>query len=186
MDNPDPLSELADIHLPEPVSQLPQAPGWWMLWIVLALVSFFVVRRVLIARRKNRLKRFALAELDKCLASYKAQLANKQDEQAALTLNYVSEVNAVLRRVALKHYPYGRIASLSGEDWVSFLRNAGDASLMDDAIASAIVQGRFAKEWDIDADALYKMAHHWISSLYLDKASPKTSNSTSTDEKATS
>ena len=28
--SPDPLSELRDIHLPDPVSWWPPAPGWWI------------------------------------------------------------------------------------------------------------------------------------------------------------
>jgi hypothetical protein len=101
-------------------------------------------------------------------------------------LNYVSEINAVLRRVALKHYPFARIASLSGPDWIAFLRNSGDAVLLDDSMAATISEGRFAKKWDVDPDALYQMAHQWISSLYV--ADPTTGDATqsSSDSKAVS
>jgi hypothetical protein len=34
--NPDPLAQLRDIHLPEPVSWWPPAPGWWGLALVVS------------------------------------------------------------------------------------------------------------------------------------------------------
>lgn len=177
MDNPDPLSELADIHLPDPIGIISPAPGWWILLILLIPIVFFLTRKLRADWKRKRVCSFAIRELDKCLEQYK-QLKSGADEATTslLTLNYVSDINAVLRRVALKHYPFARIASLSGPDWIGFLRNGGDAALLDDNMAATISQGRFAKQWDVDADALYKMAHRWISSLYV--AHPNTSNAT--------
>jgi hypothetical protein len=187
MDNPDPLSELADIHLPDPIGIMSPAPGWWILLVVLIPIVFFLTRKLRADWKRKRVCSFALRELDKCLAHYKQQ-SNGADgaTKSQLTLNYVSEINAVLRRVALKHYPFARIASLSGPDWISFLRNSGDAVLLDDSMAATISEGRFAKKWDVDPDALYQMAHQWISSLYV--ADPTTGDATqsSSDSKAVS
>lgn len=187
MDNPDPLSELAGIHLPDPVGIWPLAPGWWVLLTILIVGGFFLTRTLRAQWKRKRICSFAIKELDKCLAAYKAQSVSADVQTLGqLRLNFVSDINAVLRRVALKHYPFSQVASLSGDDWIAFLRNGGDASLLDDAMANTISQGRFARQWNVDADALYQMAHHWISSLYV--ASPKSSTpaQSSTDSTAVS
>lgn len=187
MDNPDPLSELAGIHLPEPVGIWPLAPGWWILLIAILVSAFFLTRTLRAQWKRKRICSFAIKELDKCLAAFTAK-ASQADAQAMgqLSLNYVSEVNAVLRRVALKHYPFGKIASLSGDDWIAFLRNGGDATLLDESMANAISQGRFARQWDVDPDALYQMAHRWISSLYASSSNANDQNQSSPESTAVS
>ena len=53
MPAPNPLDQLADIHLPDPVSWWPLAPGWWML-LGLA-VSIFIAVALLVAARKRKI-----------------------------------------------------------------------------------------------------------------------------------
>lgn len=175
MDGTDPLSQLADIHLPEPLGFWPPAPGWWVLLVILCAVIYFVSIRMIAAWRLRRSCSFAIRELDKCLSAYRQNVKGLAAEQAVpAKLNFVNELNAVLRRVALKHYPQEPLASLSGPAWIAFLRGHGDASLLDDKLASTLSQGRFAKQWEVDDQGLYQMAHQWISSLYLAKIAATT------------
>lgn len=188
MDGTDPLSQLADIHLPEPVGFWPLAPGWWVLFFLLCALLYFVGKRLYASWRTRRSCNFALRELDKCVAHFRSAVSqNINTDTQSLQLNFVNELNAVLRRVALKKYPDEPLAGLSGNDWVTFLRSHGNASLLDDKLASTLSQGRFAKHWDVDDEALYRMAHQWISSLYLariDSSSKPTESSTAVTEHA--
>ncbi len=175
MDGTDPLSQLADIHLPEPVGFWPPAPGWWILFFILCAALYFVGKRLYADWRQRRICSFAIRELDKCLAHYRsASSAAAVEEHDTIKLNFVNELNSVLRRVALKHFPGEVLASLSGPEWVEFLRSHGDASLLDESLASTLNQGRFAKHWDVDDEKLYRMAHQWISSLYLARIATNT------------
>lgn len=175
MDGTDPLSQLADIHLPEPLGFWPPAPGWWVLFIIFCALAFFVSKRLIAGWRLRRRCSFAIRELDKCLESYQQAVKSVPEVQAdAVKLDFVNELNAVLRRVALKHFPDEPLASLSGPAWIAFLRSHGDASLLDDKLASTLSQGRFAKQWEVDDQGLYAMAHQWISSLYLASTAAKT------------
>lgn len=190
MDNPDPLSELAGIHLPDPVGLWPLAPGWWILIIAILIAAFFLGRRFIAQWKLNRGKMYALRELDKALQEFNtAKAAAPEGDWDQVKLNFVSEINSVLRRVALKKFPRHNPASLSGESWILFLRRSGDASLLNDQLAQTLSQGRFAKHWNVDEDALYRMAYKWISSLYLnrigsDSESESPSPSTSVSEHA--
>lgn len=190
MDNPDPLSELADIHLPDPIGFWPLAPGWWILAVIVLIAAFFLARRYIAQWKINRGKMYAVRELDKCLREFRSAKATAPEASFdQLKLNFVSEINAVLRRVALKNFPGQNPASLSGELWITFLRQNGDASLLDDELAQTLSQGRFARHWQVNEDALYRMAHQWISSLYLtrirsDSKSEIPSSSTSVSEHA--
>jgi len=163
-----PLSELADIHLPEPIGFWPPAPGWWLLGLLAIAVSLYFGRHYLANWKVRRMCNFAIRELDKCLASYRAAIASAPNETSEqLKLDFVNELNAVLRRVALKEFPQANLASLGGAQWIAFLRKHGDASLLTEDLANTLSQGRFAKHWDIDEQKLYQMAHQWISGLYL-------------------
>lgn len=189
MDSADPLSQLADIHLPEPIGFWPPAPGWWVLLVLLIVVAFVFYRRYLATWKQKRICNFALRELDKCVAEFRRASAVPDGDKDSAKLNFVNEVNAVLRRVALKHYPQDLPASLGGDHWIAFLRHHGDASLLDDTLAHTLSQGRFARHWDVDDAALYRMAHQWITSLYLarigsGKDSPGTSTTTAASEHA--
>lgn len=187
MDSADPLSQLADIHLPEPIGFWPPAPGWWALLILVVILSFLFYRRYLASWKQKRICNFALRELDKCVAEFRRVSAIAGGDMDSAKLNFVNEVNAVLRRVALKHYPQDLPASLSGEQWIAFLRNHGNADLLDDSLAHTLSQGRFARHWEVDHDALYRMAHQWITSLYLARiGSGKDSAGTSTSTTAVS
>jgi len=173
MDSANPLSQLADIHLPEPVGFWPPAPGWWILFFLLCAAAVWFARRYYAGWKLARARQFAIAELDKQLAALQQHSEGRSPEDiAALNLVFVSDVNAVLRRVAMKNFPHENFASIGGAAWISFLRNHGDASLLDDGLARTLSEGRFAREWEVDTDRLYKMAHQWISSLYLARIAP--------------
>ena len=55
MESEDPLSQLADIHLPDPVSIWPLAPGWWLVIVLilagLCWLSIQYIRKTILNRR---------------------------------------------------------------------------------------------------------------------------------------
>jgi hypothetical protein len=165
VDPSDPLSQLADIRLPEDVGLWPLAPGWWLLAV--AVIGLLIYAFVLLARvlHRRRVLRHARGQLDHCLESWQQARSAGVDDNTA-NLDYVNAVNAVLRRVALVHFPQERVASLNGEQWLVFLRSNGDSSLLDTQTAHALAQGRFAPSCDVDAPTLHTMAGRWINSLY--------------------
>jgi hypothetical protein len=94
------LEGLNDIVVPEPVSLLPQAPGWIALGVF--IIALLVTIAVLAWRRyrRNAYRREALALV----------------ESTAL-----DSLPALVKRVALAAAPRAEVASLTGDDWLAFL-----------------------------------------------------------------
>lgn len=121
-----PLEQLRDIQLPEPVSWWPLAAGWWVLVAVglVALVAggYWVVRR----HQRRYYRRLAQRELDAIFT---------QSDDATLQLERCSEL---LKRVALSAYGQPA-ASLSGERWVTFLTQRAPSLEMNSDVRKLLV-----------------------------------------------
>ncbi|MEQ1956124.1 DUF4381 domain-containing protein [Mesorhizobium sp. CN2-181] len=121
------LQKLADIAQPPPVSWIPQTWGWVVLALLAAALLLWGAWRWHRRRVRNRYRREALAEL----SGIEAKLGGPAGRVAAM-----AEAAALLKRVALAAWPREAVASLSGADWVAFLRKtAGPSSFTNEAAA---------------------------------------------------
>ena len=166
MEAQDPLSELADIHLPDAVTWWPPALGWWclaVLFLVLLTVLAWNLRERMQRQRKMRV---ALHELDQAWQHYLTQesFSQRQDEPGLALLN---TINNILRRVALLYYPQEEIAPLSGGKWLAFLDQcdpeAGFAALGTDGLGDSL----YRKTWVGDPEPAYNMDRQWIENRYM-------------------
>lgn len=111
-DSGHPLDQLAGLHLPEPVSAFPWAPGWWALLAAGVLLATAAVLALLRRHRRRRYRRQALAELQAIAERYRAT----EDDARML-----QQLNQLLRRVAMVSYPQREVSGLTGEQWREFL-----------------------------------------------------------------
>lgn len=140
---PELLDRMAPLVIPEPVSWLPAAPGWWTVACWTAGLCLVIAWRVTSRWRKNRYRREALAALDAGSGALAAV-----------------DIARVLKRAALAAYPRERVASLSGSAWAAFLREtSGDDSVVAEA---ADRLARAAYRQDADPAALVEPARRWI------------------------
>ncbi len=102
---------LRDIHLPQPVSWWPLAPGWWLL-LVLAAIILIATLFALSRYRRRRYRRIALQQLSQLEENFIA------DHNRQLLLQ---EISKLLRHIAVLHYPPQQCAGLCAEKWLSFL-----------------------------------------------------------------
>lgn len=168
MDSAELLEQLADIHLPEAVSFWPPAPGWWLLALLMLVLLGWLGLKIMQIRRQRKICAFAMQELDRVYAAYQGETGGEDPDQAnAARLRFLNEMNSVLRRVALWHYPYSGAASLSGRAWVDFIQEKGESSQMTEEIANALAEGRFQTRCDVDVEQLHKFGEHWIANLYM-------------------
>lgn len=111
-EQPNPLAQLRDIHLPEAVSWWPLAPGWYALLIGLVFTLLVFIIWIWHLYNRGRAKRNALVLLKNYYHQYKRD-GNTQRASA--------RVSELLKRVALVYYPRENVASLQGKNWIIFL-----------------------------------------------------------------
>ena len=97
------LAKLHDYYQPIQPAWVPQTIGWYVLFVFLALFLLWLLFRAIHRWFANRYRREALREL------------------ATATPDQFS---ALLKRTALAVWPREQVASLSGNDWLTFLNEA--------------------------------------------------------------
>lgn len=116
--NPDPssLDNLHDIVPPPSVPWWPPAPAWYWVLGALGVVAMVLLLRSFMHWQRNRYRREALAEL----ARYRAALVDPAQRGGALVA-----LSELLKRTAVTAFPRSEVASLTGEEWYSFLDRTG-------------------------------------------------------------
>ena len=147
MNPQDPLAALAPLREPAAIGWWPLAPGWWLLLgcicLLLALLGFFLWRRWS-ARAYRRLAQAQLEAMDR----------SGED--------YYSDVNRLLKAVALRSYGSRQVAQLSGSAWLNFLQSTarGGSPFPDELVDAPYRDPRNIRA---RGDALYRAASDWLS-----------------------
>ncbi len=126
----DPLANLRDIHLPDPITSWVPAPGWWI--VALAVIGLSLLVFYVRLRRQGSARRMALAELD-------VLVATSGDLQQLAT-----GFSALLRRVAMVRFGAGAVASLHGKAWAEFLQAHSDS--LQASVGVLLAQAPYAPE----------------------------------------
>ncbi|WP_295402903.1 DUF4381 domain-containing protein [uncultured Thiocystis sp.] len=155
--NPDPLSDLRDWHLPDPVSWWPPAPGWWLLAGLILVGLWLAIRGWRRWDRQGASTRAALRQLD---ALGKA-LATDGDRR-----RFVAGVSQLLRRLALVRYPREQVAGLSGAAWLAFLDATGGGGGFTQGAGRVLAESAYRPDADAERDVgpepLSRLAADWI------------------------
>jgi hypothetical protein len=149
----DPLAQLRDIHLPAPVGWWPPAPGWWLLGGALVLLVVLALLRLYRQRQRQRYRRLALAQLRALYSRW---------EQHGDALDYLHNLNRLLKQTALAAYPRRDIAALNGADWLRFLDGCLRQPQFDAPHAAALAAVYQPQTQNIAPPALQRAAEYWI------------------------
>ena len=150
----DPLAQMRDIHLPEPVGAWPPGPGWWalaaLLLVLIAALLWWAVRRY----RHNGWRRRAARELEEAYARW---------QQQGDTPRYLQQLNEILKRAALYQYPREMTAGLSGAAWSHFLdahwRSPPERSFDSLGLADLVYR---PDPRDADIETLHRLGTRWL------------------------
>lgn len=115
----DPYSfdRLQDIAEPARVAWWPPAPFWWFAIILIVVWCVYLIVRVAYRWSRRAYRRKALRELREI---------EKQHRSGDNAAGDLVKVSALLKRVALVAFPRDRVASLWGDEWLSFLSETCD------------------------------------------------------------
>ena len=151
--------ELKDIHLPEPISWWPVAPGWWILAtsILLIFIVFFIIRKIYLSRQ---LKRDICSELEKIKQQFQ-ETQNKSQLAKSLSI--------LLRRASITYFPANNIAGLTGRDWLLYLdttrANSSSSEKFQSDTGQILLNAPYLPgdtKLDFDAPALIKLCESWL------------------------
>lgn len=149
----DPLSQLRDIHLPEPITFWPPAIGWWMLALIITVLVIGVALLLLRQYRKTHYRRQAEAQLKELLERY-----SKEKN----TTEYSSNINKLLKQVSVSYYKRKDVARLSTEEWLSFLDRSGNTNDFTQGAGRILATAPYGESEQIDSEALYQCCSQWI------------------------
>lgn len=151
--NADPLANLADIHIPDPVPSWPPAIGWWLLLAlvviaVIACVMFFINRY-----KKQAYRREALARLN--------EIKQQADSQSNPT-EVAMALSGLLKQVAITRFGRHQTASLAGNDWLMFLDEKGKTDAFSKGPGRILGDDIYKPDVVIDLDSLFNLSQQWI------------------------
>ncbi len=155
MNQTDPLRQLRDIHLPDPVGLWPLAWGWWVLIALLAgalLAGFIYWRR---HQRQRRYRQQAKAELGS---------AYREFRQNGATAVYLQQLSQILRRAALTAFPRKQVAGLKGDAWLEFLDQSlpGADAPFTQGEGRVLATGPYQPTPQADVKVPHRLAINWI------------------------
>ena len=162
MDDSHDTLPLRDIHLPEPVSWWPMAPGWWVLLIVLLLI---IIAAVLLYRRYRSPRRSALRQARRALARVRADYGTDGDDQ-----RLIRELSALLRRTAISACKRDDAAALTGRDWLAFLDTAMDGQPFSEGAGQVLASGPYQPETEIESAELFRICEEWLGNLEVNRS----------------
>jgi len=148
----DPLQDLRDVHLPDPISWWPPAFGWWMILGLLIIVGSLIIW-AWVYRQRTRPRRLALAKL----REVKLQYAAHSDDQWAIT-----QLSHLIRRVALAMFPRSHVAGLSGQSWLQFLDTTGHTNQFSDGPGQALCSDPYQSHGHRAVSDLMPLIERWI------------------------
>ena len=161
-DSNNPLNQLKDIHLPDPIGWWPLAFSWWVLIFSLSAIVFALVWFLLDRHKRNAYRREALAEIKRIQTGTQTDVAEQ-----------ILHINALLKQVAITVYGRQTVAHLSEQSWLDFLHETANFVRQPDnalEILQQAYQGN-AQKTDAELNGLAlswrNYAQQWIKGHHL-------------------
>ena len=155
---------LRDIHLPEPISWWPIAPGWWIMLssLLFIIIAVFILRKIYLSKQLNR--------------DIKAELNNikQQFQQTQNKSQLAKALSVLLRRASISYYPEAEIAGLTGDHWLSYLDYTNTHSSTNNRFQGDIGKVLLTAPYlpdaglsgdgmlDFDAERLIRLCESWL------------------------
>ncbi|MCZ6800066.1 MAG: DUF4381 domain-containing protein [Nitrospirae bacterium] len=148
---PNPLEQLRDIHLPDPVSWWPPAPGWW----ILGVLTLGVIAACIWWYRNPTVRAYRVARNE--FIHLREQHLAAQDD-----VTLVKDLSVLLRRYALAVFGRQRVASLIGKSWMIFLNETGKTLGFTEGAGKVLQTVPYGGHDPVEAQALLTLVEQWM------------------------
>jgi len=148
-----------DIHLPAAISSWPPAIGWWLLPVVACLVALIIYKLVQLK------KQYSAPPAYKKMALREMQLLEEKFKHDEVNIEYLREVSALLRRIALSYLPRGTVASLTGTQWINQLNKLSGEEVFTPALGSLLMSAPYQKNISFNKNELLSSCRQWVKQL---------------------
>lgn len=112
--------QLRDIHLPDAPGYWPLAPGWWIVLVILILISYLLIRWYRAYHKKNSTVRLIQDQLHSIRKEYES---HKNKHQFAV------DASMLLKRFVRHILKDSDAVSLTGKNWMSYLNSRSGKDL---------------------------------------------------------
>lgn len=149
------LKDLRDIHVPEPISIWPLAPGWWALMIllpILVLLFNFVLKKMLMPKYKK----LALAELKNITSNY--EISNNSHETCG-------EISLLIRKALVAKIGNEAVAGLVSEEWLAYLDKLSKTESFSTGVGRTIISAPYERTSDVNIDELIAVTKKLLGNL---------------------
>lgn len=116
MNPEDLLSQLRNLDTPEALSGWPPALGWW---ILASLILFALATGIYTLIKKHRAGAAARKATLEITAAHEKYLDTGSNAKS--TADFLQEVNAIIKRLAVNFEPNEMVAGLTGRSWRNYL-----------------------------------------------------------------
>ena len=144
------LANLKDLQLPEAVSVLPLAPGWYGVIFIIILImlalSYWQIRRLAHQRK---------------VASIVELLTLIEQQNSSSGTQLLAEVAILLKRVAREKFPEQQPQNLFGEPWLQFLDSSGKTTQFTQGAGRILLEVYQNKPLE-NPQALFDVVRAWL------------------------
>ena len=146
------LQQLRDIHLPQPISVWPLAPGWYVTAVIVGILVVVLGAYLYRVWRRLKRRRTILRELH--------QLKSQQGDRE--TAEIIADLSGLLKRVAIYCFPKHAVAGLIGKAWLQFLNDKGRTQDFSQTEGELLVSAAYQKSENINPEKLFVLVEKWI------------------------
>lgn len=146
-----PLNDLKDIYLPQPVSLWPLASGWYIV-IILLLVAAILLSMFGVKKYRKISKRKKIIQLFNSLEN------NYLSHQGSEVL---SKISVLLKQVAITQFPNKNPQHLHGEKWLLFLDETGKTNKFSNGAGGLLIDS-YKPQVNDNLSDLFPVIRLWL------------------------
>ncbi len=142
------LAELRDLHLPEPPSLWPPAPGWWLVGLILMLGGGFLIYRYLNRKSARVIDHTHDSKWQDSALQEHERLTGLLHSDAPVN-QVVSGASVLMRRVALARLPREKAATVQNEQWLTLLDDLSQSEQYSNGIGRLLLDHPYRQSSEI-------------------------------------